>query len=94
MAYIKVLQCDECGAKKEQVNGWFAMVADDSDLGRDDTYLASYRMHNLSEDDAEPLKHYCGQQCAGKAFHRWLDTGSIDKQDSLEMAADTEAAGA
>lgn len=70
--------CDNCGAPKtDAVNHWTVALVSANEL----TSFCSF-------EDADKHPHgvlrqdYCGQKCAGDAFHRLLNTGSVVKVDA------------
>jgi hypothetical protein len=71
-----ITTCDECGVERKDVNRWFSMIGQLN-------HPAFYTFHDadmcLPPAKDEIRLDYCGQQCAGAAFHRWLDTGTVEK---------------
>lgn len=77
------VNCDECGIEKGEGNGWFAAIG--SPIAPQ--FQTSHGADSVEEDfgDVPLFRHdLCGRECAQKVLERWLDTGSILKQDTGE----------
>lgn len=87
MSEYTVRKCDECGAVHGTVNNWWCIVADPSrptfiKFEETEAMLKTGRLpDNTSRLD------YCSHSCIVTAFNRWLDTGSVVKQEENVHAA-------
>lgn len=91
MSEKKITICDNCEGQRKEVNHWqtvldsatsphFYAFADISDAGR-----------GAAKEDGQFLYEICSQKCATEVFQRWLNTGSILKQDAQgKMEASNE----
>lgn len=79
MGIQQTITCDECGETKKEVNHWFVAWTGNSyvTIGP----LSEYDMSGLRGD----TRFYCGQRCCGKAHQRWMDTGSLERQDVSDV---------
>ena len=78
MGQRQIRFCDECTKERNpEVNHWMASFPD----------LDGTRPIFMTSEEADKytggLVRYdlCGQECAMKLFSRWMETGSILKQD-------------
>jgi hypothetical protein len=67
-----IITCNECGAQKGETNGWLSVYEEDN---RKNICLSHTYSNAADGFDA------CGRECAQKVLERWLDTGSILKQE-------------
>jgi hypothetical protein len=72
--------CDECGAERDKINGWFSAYGEHFTP----TFITFH-----AADEAETgggyirnRQDFCSQHCVTLAFQRWLNTGSIRKQET------------
>jgi hypothetical protein len=82
MSLQSVRKCDECAAIHGVVNNWWCVIASpkqplfvtfeeaEQKARAGDLYRDAFRLD------------YCSHACVGTAFHRWLDTGSVVRQEN------------
>lgn len=68
MATVEIIQCDECGAVKKEVNHWFKAFAASTN--------ASLMFFQWLQNS--PGIDLCGQECATKVLQRWMATGKLE----------------
>ena len=76
MSEKSIRLCDECSKEWTPSNHWFSVFpTHDGDMPMFCTLIQAER-----EDTSNVRLDFCGQQCAMKAFSRWMDTKSVLKQ--------------
>ncbi len=77
MGIRKTVTCDECNSQKDVVNHWFAarMSGLSLEMGKFDVWSQTMQIN-------DEVQLYCGQRCCSKAHQRWMDTGTLEKQDA------------
>jgi endogenous inhibitor of DNA gyrase (YacG/DUF329 family) len=78
MSERMVRECDECGALHGTVNNWWCAVGSASHP----TFVPFEHAEEMARQrarEAEFRLDLCSHKCAGTAFNRWLDTGSVAK---------------
>lgn len=76
-----VRACDECGKQRGAVNNWWCVIESTTQpkFMSFDHADELTRQHTIKPETVR--LDYCGQSCVGTAFNRWLDTGSVVRQD-------------
>lgn len=87
MSIKEVTACDNCGAFKGEVNGWFCLLTGEAVIPKslgwapsEETGVKAFafaRMHDVPDEHIRGLRHYCSAACITKVFSLWLETGDI-----------------
>lgn len=78
--------CDECSAPKGEANKWLKVGV--LFMGGPGGLRSCNRFCASESDDfpsgAKEEGDVCGRSCAMKAFQRWMETGSIYKEQTVK----------
>lgn len=73
---VESFQCDECGKRRDSdANRWFLFYLS----GPSYSVFSSTQWFAPAAEDVG-IGHACGEECALRAYQRWLQTGKLEKE--------------
>ncbi len=77
--------CDICGQKKGAANHWWMVALNDSPCSEESQPSQRFTLLPWVAEECchSERRHLCGQNCAMQALERFMNTGSLQPENSL-----------